>query len=733
MSEKHSPEPPHQKQVLNNQPNFSVVVDRSGENPLIPFVKSMNRSYDFSSYETTFGHETTKAIASAFKKWLGTYKPGGHIIKYYVSTCDFLDYVKQIAPERFPAVLDQLREGKKPSQFDWQNFASAYRSTIIDPNSSGAKATKNGRCNRTSSFLQQLNIAGIAPKVVFPGVRHYRGAVQPTKGAAELVRGAGRAVKTEKNANPANFGTNQAEKLEIQNIISALGAEGVTLSVEDPDFAERAMGINNSRLAELHKCAMEELLQWWEIFQKGQDLLASCDLSYQDDMLPLLDDYLKKFNEDHTQFTGKRGHRFTKLFDDKNVELELRQARFLTFIEHRYCGIYPDNAYTSKVKSDWEIVIPLNKRGKKLFGSRTKAMAHINAKYDALLCACIILLIDTNLNVSTIEELPHDCLIRGNEPETYFISGWKDRARGQEKPARVNEETANIVNMVLEMTSRYRRVAATGGDSDWRHPLVPIYGKSLGKRLFLTSTGRPLYGIGEFKTDSVRKAFENFLARHDCLAGIPWTYAAIRNSAAQKKFWEGGLNIVDTTTELGHAKGSRCTGGYVMRRAAKQQLEREIRRFQILFEAACVADIPGAAEALGYSEKELSQLIDEACRSGLGVVCWKKIQEEKNGQVSSKTKCNPREDCPKCSFKKIVPASTPNLVDLILHHDYLEDNKSEMLADNPDRWIEVHLPWLAFAKAALEKVKLSNLVSPEVLRDAKIQAALLKPVYPPII
>lgn len=722
--------PPQKKQDSNHKTDPTLVSSLKDINPLIPYVEKMKRSYDFSSYAAIIGSDATINIAKIFAKWLQTYKPGRHVNKNYTDACEFIDYAIKIGTKLFPTVIHNLKNSKKPEQLDWQKIASSYRSSITDPNIPLAKSTMNGKCNRTSAFLKQLTIAGITPKVVLPGVRQYRGTVKPTKGAAELVRNTGRSVSKHANKNEIRFGTSPAEKQQIEDIINALGGEGVRLSAEDPDFAERALEINNSRLADLRECAKKEFIQHWNIFQKGQNLIGSCDLSYRDDMLPLFEDYIKKFSEDSAQFSGNRGHSFTRLFDDIKVPLELRQGRFLSFIKHRYCGIYPENPFNYEVKSDWEAVIPFHKRGVRLFGSRTKTMRHLNADYDALLCAHIIILIDTCLNVSTVDDLPHDCLVPSTETGQYYISGWKDRDGGREKLAAVGEETAQLIRMLLDMTSNYRFVAATGGDSDWRHPLIPVYGNSIERKLFITLS--PKHVIAKFISDSARSAFNNFLDRHDCLKGIPWTFEAIRNSVAQKRFWDGDFDIASTATELGHAKGSRCTTGYVVRRAAKQQLEREIRRFQTLFEAVCVADIPGAAKALGYSTEELQTIIDEACRSGLGVVCWKKIQGE-NIQDNTQSNCTPQDDCPKCDYKKIVPTSLPNLVDLILHHDYLEGNKTDLQSDNPERWAKVHMPWLALSKAMLEKVKRSSLVSREVLNEAQTVANQLKSVCPPFI
>lgn len=151
-----------------------------------------------------------------------------------------------------------------------------------------------------------------------------------------------------------------------------------------------------------------------------------------------------------------------------------------------------------------------------------------------------------------------------------------------------------------------------------------------------------------------------------------------------------------------------------------------------VFEAVCVADIPGAAKKLGYTEAEFLKVVDEACRSGLGVVCWKEIQKKDNQEPEKKT-CSPQEDCPKCDYRKIVPASLPNLVDLFLHHDYLESNKEELESSNPERYANIHLPWFAFVKAAIQKIERSNLVSREVINEARNIANGLKPVYPPVL
>ena len=93
----------------------------------------------------------------------------------------------------------------------------------------------------------------------------------------------------------------------------------------------------------------------------------------------------------------------------------------------------------------------------------------------------------------------------------------------------------------------------------------------------------------------------------------------------------------------------------------------------------------------------------------------------KTVSVKEKT-CNPEEDCPDCPLMKIIPASQENLVDLIVHHEYLETNRERLESENPQRWDKIYAKWWALTKAAIEKIKIDSSVSRKVFKEAMKEA-----------
>lgn len=759
MTEKNAPMP----SVNINQ----VVVDIN--EPLRRYSVVHKSWYDFSFLKSMEEPMLSQVVETLFIN-ISKYKKPRDCSPHprFLRVRDFFQWVfsqsKESSVPHMENVGQSLRNGICPTSEDWQSVVNDFRSIATAPpkenpfTNGESDLTKSIMFDHVRGGLEALADGGILPHITLRGIPKARERSRGIKSLGEISRSILDQKKIEELLNCVfnkSHGGTEIDKLQAADFFKSLAAEGIAVANNDEDQIQQLLDLVSNRLAMLRKCAEDDLLLEWEIFQEGQRLLDGCESSYERDMHELVEDFVREQAAGtlRENYPNPHGHPFNsfmvgaeyrwkrmKITPDHPVFKE-RLSKLLTFIENRYCGLYP----CTNVKSSdpWENAMFIHRHAHTYFGGSTVVQPYIEPSPYALFCGQLILLIDTGFNITVIQELTVDCVSETDNSEKVLITGVKDRAKGEEQRALVDIIDGNkisaptVIKIIEEMTTRFRKVASGESQSRWRNPIMPSARNDLHRFLFIcrqepTKQEKRQLILG-LTPAMLMGATKKMRERHECLANFKFTPENIRPSVAIKKYFEGGLDAEAARIHLGQ-KNKSCVPKYVSRTASRMALHKMIRIFMNRFEAIMIRDIPGAAEKLGFTPEEYERLLADAERTGLGTVCDAFRKHE--GKVISvkKENCNPEIDCLDCHLMKIIPASKENIVDLIVHHEYLESNRERLENENPERWNEVYARWWALTKAAIEKIKVDTSVSRKIFKEALAEAQSMDiESFPPII
>lgn len=643
-----------------------------------------------------------------------------------------------------------LRAGKSPSAHDWQLVVNDFRSRAIAPpkdnpfTNGESDLTKNLMFDHVRGGLKILEVEGLLPPSTLRGIKGARNRSRANKSMGEITRSTLSKEKIEEllggylNNTP---GGTEVDKQQAQDFYSSLASEGIAVADNEEDQLQQLLDLNNERLALLRKCAEDDLIIAWEFFQTGQNLIDGCGLSYEEDMHELVEDLLREQAAGTLKgnYPGaKGGHPFKQLLvgEDRRTKFDIdhpsfkdKLARCLTFIDGRYCGLFPCSS--DQEGNIWELGRFTHTHTNKHLINAGYVRQHIEPTPYALFSAILILLIDTGFNLTVIQDLKIDGTSEVEELNKLLLTGSKRRANNKDQNALLDIADDNrlsspdVIEIIRTMTERYRKVANGESQSRWRNPIISIDRTDLHRYLFICRQEQTKLEkrrlIAGITPATVIGAIKDMRTRHVRLHDLSFAPENIRPSVAIKKFFEAELDIESARINLGQ-KSKTCAPKYVIRTASRIVLQKMMRTYQNRLETIMIKDIPGAAEKLGFTPDEYKLLIADAERTGLGTICneFKKL----NGKtVSVKEKaCNPEEDCPDCPLMKIIPASQENLVDLIVHHEYLETNRERLENENPQRWNKIYAKWWALTKAAIEKIKIDSSVSRKVFKEAMKEA-----------
>ena len=722
------------------------------EKPLMPYVGKQQRTFDLTYLAPlgeTFSYQVAEAIAlrlaSIARPPRKSDPPNGvaafrRFWEWLIR--EFKKPSKQAS--HFIRVREALIVGKCPAFGDWQQVVNRYRSELVDNESivaSSHKRTKNTELDNIRPLLNLIADRGRLPRAKLTSIPNAKKTSTPRKSVAEIPNKQANEKEIEellRGALDGYIGGDKISQQEKKDCYRALASSGMEVSGTSEEIIQKISVHNDTLLREIRRCAEIDLLEYWEVFCEGKRLIDECDLSFQDEIKPLYDSYLKELGKE-----GVRArdiglvHSFTELFLGKRNRLkkengklywgreelarEVVLSRILTFIDCQF-GFFPISSH----KDIWPpFLTSVARRLSDYEGTHTYEISkYIEVENYALFCAFMILLVDTGLNPSVIHDLPTDCIEDTDIPEIKIIWGWKDRANGQKVESTVRLDDGNAINslqvieIVREMTKRLRKLAFEGNaqyeigcesPEDYRNLFIKRGLRTDEPKHVLISTG--LYNVQ-------RESLKRFKNAHDSLSGYDFAPANIRTSIRIRDFVAGDLNADIARVNSAHSS-IRITSGYVMRTMSKMAMDQEIRRFQNLFETVMIQDIPGAAEKLGFTTVEYEENLKKAFRTGLGTIC-QHLKKNVSGEIVDLKEgidCD-GDDCPDCPLMQVVPASSENLIDLVLHSRYLRENSESLKSQNPERWAKVHMKWLALTEAALDRLKSSSYVSRRLLNDA---------------
>ena len=445
------------------------------------------------------------------------------------------------------------------------------------------------------------------------------------------------------------------------------------------------MYLNAQRLTALREVLVTELLESHRAFKKGQDLLHKAQkLSpkflrsifehKKGDVPPILRSWLKSDSADDEALMHLLA--WLKVCRDGLV-----QTRDLPVNARQLISIHGGNIEITK---------------------------HLEATGRGLLAAHTLLLIDTGFNVQTCDDLPANPFVgqvtRG-EHRIATISARKRRAAGEIVEASMLAGTHN-----LDVKAKEGSISGVDVIRIWQEISEPIRRRAspeIAAKLWIIPSGRNNLGqVIRYDVGAFVHWWQNFLsdiASHPILGGLKFQRKMIRPTVLQVRTADNNFDHSVAQVLAGHKSSDVTVRRYLSAPWFKEKLDQLIRDFQNLYESSLASDIQEVATKLEIDELELLQRQQLAAETGLGFVCGARLPDAKQVR-RQRSNCLSFDECATCPHRRFVPTAQ-SLKALALANISLKNQGAEFQAQNPDRWAEIWLPFLALTEAIISKIK----------------------------
>ncbi|NCB96993.1 MAG: hypothetical protein EOM36_01360 [Bacteroidia bacterium] len=609
---------------------------------------------------------------------------------------------------RFVMISRKLADGDRLDHSDMDVILFEFREYVLGELSQ-TKGSVKVIFSRINSLFKTLHREGVLPQSLelkLPGraARKALASNRSKKSLAEVPSSRRSESEIRHLLQPLiekRFSHDEVVEVTRADFLATLISEGVNLTASRNTHVKQIGELNSSRLVDLRRCAEDELLACWNVYTRGQKLLQNCDLSYKKDIEPLVNEWLEMAVK--TQGSPMGRTKLSTIFNNRDIDQEVLLSRYLCLCENRWDGFIPSAL-------GWELKHFHHHTFMKI-GGRDLAVSMMQPTIEAYIAVMIILLVDTGANVDVINTLKYPCLDDRDEPNQKIIGGWKPRAGNDFIQNIIQVDDGNrisgvrAIEMIVEMTSRLRRMATDGPKSAYRHvaystEVQPGMGLPQ-EHLFLTRL-LPTQPMRILSKGTRAINFQRFLARHSELNHIKIKMDHIRSSvlldASIKN--EGRLLVGQIIADH---KSRDVQGGYVNKYVQHVIQERSIRKFQELLEAVLIFDIFNGYKILGIPEDDYREALNEAHRTGLGVMCLKPLAGAQSGTIEG-TMCDKLERCPACK-NMFIPAIQENIQDMILFNQYLKEKREEFEALSLTDWEEIWLPYMVLTDEALSRIE----------------------------
>ncbi len=588
--------------------------------------------------------------------------------------------------------FDLKNQYEKATVTDWENAIAYWRDDLIAENRIGPVRKRN-LISAIQTFFKSLIHRAVVPKIYFARIpADLRMSARPTRCLAEAVERDthNKQLKTV-NKHLANSKSSGARLESKRDFLTVLLQERGSIAGTEQEHAKELMKVNSERLSLLRNCAVEDFQKWHSHWLKGQELLQKCDLAF---------DEINSVIEQRNQGIIRNQ---AELFPPDNHELSL--SRLLGYIHKhpKYQG--------QMIRNDLCRQDSLFSKQVVRSGGVETVQAYLFPHPELIVAAVTIFLCDTGANVSVGWSLSYDCLADSNDPGYKTIKGVKMRAGGKlivnELP--VKDRTTEL--SCVQALEIYRKIS-----KPIRNLAEPKIAESL--FLYIGWSGNVQKIINAWWV----KNFRSFVDRHPKISHLKINSKMIRPSVLMQVTYAENSGIAAAGVLADH-KSLKTTDSYVTARYPLQIIwERMIREFQSLFQITAIQSIEGAAEKLGLTDEQVSTLLREANRTGLGVACLDPLTGVQPNTRKDET-CTELQNCPNCP-QRFVVATVENLKDLILWNHHLEKQRDQWERERPERWEKVWLPWLAFTQVAIESASRGRTL-PEYTKAKAIAKALI--------
>jgi hypothetical protein len=619
---------------------------------LAPWVSRHGRHYDFNELADIYSENVAIRVRDAFLKYCTKYASGTARIRY-ASTLRLLRWLSR-SPIAGPRIVATLRNGDKPDADLFEQACGAWRAEQVSDLRGRKETTVSGIIHTVNLVVRYLALAGIVPRI--KSLKPIAGAkrkTKPRRSFAEVSR------RLREVAHDALHRIAQAREIivpasEENAFLRALEEEAYLRDDLPEDTVSAIRVLLSDRLAALRKCAEEDFLKWQRLWDEGKSLIDNVDGQ-------------STASARLTTFGGPQKH----------VTVSAELDHFLAAVDDQFNGCAPRRNFHRGLAH----VYAKN-------GGFAAVEYRLSPHPEAVIAAVIMYLHDSGANVSTARTLDFDCIEPSPVPGYERITGFKARSKGKPiitdlpvKSAHQQITTIAALKKLVEMTSRYRRNAS---ERDKRS-------------LFLV---RPQSTVVALSGHQLLAWFKQFCGRHKELKDFQFRPSMIRPSVLLELALNREGNLIAAQYKAQHASPATTSRSYVHKYPMLLLYEEKMKLFMNQFQATATAPIAGAAQRLGISVEAARELLKEAERNGLGVLCLLPragIQPEtREGDL-----CRFPERCINCSASIVVPQ--PEMIaDMLIFNESLRKEHDRFAAERNERWEQVWLQWLAFTDVVLE-------------------------------
>ncbi|PRY04697.1 hypothetical protein [Paraburkholderia sp. BL25I1N1] len=651
----------------------SLVVHTAG---LIFEIPAFRRAFDFSFLLTVFGSSLATTIATTLTKAFATNGTKRTNEGRFFSIREFISSIAAVRVRRF-----RLAKACSKTRLEGtEAWAECIKLWYEDKKRQEYPQSANTLAERLNSLRwcqRTLERAGIVEKVVLPKMPvnyHRHGGRKKSLVESGRRNELCEEIVSELRTVTEQYGTPFPS--DAESFIRALADEmPPELLKSDEAFRSAIQRANAQKLGQIRSIAEKALLQSKTLFECGQSLVRSVPA-----------DLPEKINNAIQTFKRNRPEGLDVFFPPDNIAEST--AALLAYSCEKTGGlIQEESRYTVYGVPEYMRRLYLR------LGGKRQLTAMLGGDPTAVAATILIYLVDSGDNESVALALSPTCIEETDDSNKVRIRSYKARANWSPivDTFEVEDETAAItvpqaIRLVIEMTNKFRANDPELADS-----------------LFIFRHFNDVSVAGEpFVRNRLR-----ILLRDNGISGDGMHPGAIRES-----FLIDRTLMSDGSTRIaallaGHSSDGRgVTRGYTERWPIKILYVAKIRTFQTLLDADLVFNGLGLEKALGTTKSAARALLAQAERTGNGLRC----RDPMRGAGPTSKPDNDCEDagahCLQCSMRLVV-VDAETIEDMLRTKATLELACPESEATNALRWQNEMLPQLAFATAALIKLRRS--------------------------
>ena len=616
-----------------------------------PYCEKHGRVYSFSPLIELYSLEFAEKVGTAFIA-ISNKAATGTVRNKYIRILHFFEWLAN--PENIDRnVADSLRDNKKVKQADFGKVCMAYRAALL---------LENPNINLNTFIITQFGDARVLPKYTFltkgnakKDKSHRQSILEASIKKDELERIEGILTDAAKYR-----GIKISESKDTKVFLETLMFEKANKPDLSDDLSEAMLEITDLRLLEIRIQASNTFKDWQQLHQEGVELLnlATVDCNEFRSMLA------------KRKSISYRWSQYIKdVFpvDDKQLAL----ANLLTVIKTLYSAC-PPNVETTNMQM-W------NKKYQ-LFGGVERVASYLVPTRKAISSALTLYLCESGANVAVALTLPNDCVRKSGVAQHKKVVGKKDRSFGKSiyDDLAVKSDSPECVSAVNALEY-----------------ICSAQPKSDDGTLLYYQKGA-IQPLTEF---AFRNEFKAICNHSDYLKQFRLVPSMLRPTVLLNVQLKDPANLGVAQLIAQHESGA-TTEGYTNKLPHRIRMEKDMLEFQQTIEVVIVDD-DNAHEKLNMTQNQWREKKQKVVKTGWGVFCK---DREIDNELGEKVKCSEVENCVKCKHDRMLVSADPvSISDMIIWKTALDNNESEFISKNMNRWSDVWVPWQAFFTVVLEE------------------------------